>query len=685
MMATKGKITELYDIAAIEIQHQKIIGHVNELLQAINRIKPVSFNVEGSEDIATVLKGMKEIVATSKEVSEVNKNATRSSVELANARKAEAGITTELTQNNARLSKSLEELNLLYAQNRRSIDELRRSKKDLDNQYKNGIISQEQYEKSLADIVQKENALKIANAEILKGLKAMEKEMQSGAGSLNQLKAKLDLATQAFDRLSAAERNSTSGKLLNSNINALTKQILVLEEDTDRHQRKVGNYERALKGLGSTVQTLAGAYLGLAGVQKIFDFLSDSVKEFNEAQDIAARLENTLNNVGRSDAMERLRKSAENLANEFKTIDDDDVIGVFDQLITFGKLTENQINQLLPVIINFAAKQRISLADSASVIIKALEGNGKALKEYGINMKDASGTTEAFGLIMSQVAPKVEGVAKAFGETTQGQIKATRVEIDNLKESIGEQLQPLVGGFYEGVQGLIIGIKQFFSRVGDGFNSLVTDFSKGLRTLKDLATFNFSDIHEMAEEQERIKKNQEDMARAHRDRAAAQSLADDVVKKSEKEQNEILLQNKALLSASYAEYQKFIKAGTISSKEGREAARVYFADMQKVLKIEEAIRISRDKTVLGSGSPTGGSKSETTLQPVAKKFDDHDLKVEQDKQQKLSEILTLSLQTRINAREKAADIERQIIEGSRDVELQNEIEKFNAIKNKRKC
>jgi hypothetical protein len=536
------------------------------------------------------------------------------------------------------------------------------------------LAAAETQEAKAAALVKEE--LRKKNAEMKNSIR----EETSARGSIEQLRASLIRLQRQYDNLSASQRNGAFGKRLLTDIRSVSTEVKALEAETNRFQRNVGNYPKLFGGIGTGLKTLFAGFLGIAGIQKAFGFLSDSVKEFNEAEDGLSRLHNTLENVGRTDAFERLQGKAKELAAEFKTIDDDEVIGVFDKLITFGKLTENQINQLTPVIINFAAKQKISLAESASVIIKALEGQGRALKEYGIDMKDAGSVSEAFGLIMGDLAPKVEEAAKAFGETTQGQIKATKVEIGELKEAIGEELQPVVFSFWSGLKDSIIGIKSFFEGLGNGFNSLVDDFSRGLRLLKGLATFDFDDIKKMGEEQERINKNQKDMARFHQQRAAAESVARDVAAKSEEEQNKILRDEQALLQASFDAHQKFIKAGTSSSKAGREAARQYFEDLNRVKKIEDAIAVSRDKRVLGSGGKINGTDT-TELKAQKQKFFSDELKAEIDQSKKLSEIETLHITTRVNARKKAADIEKQIAEGERDVELQNEIDKLNAVKN----
>jgi hypothetical protein len=86
--------------------------------------------------------------------------------------------------------------------------------------------------------------------------------------------------------------------------------------------------------------------------------------------------------------------------------------------------------------------------------------------------------------------------------------------------------------------------------------------------------------------------------------------------------------------------------------------------------------------------PLGGTeddiKSVTKLKAITEKFFSDELKDQAAGYKKLSEIDTLEQSTRIKAREDAAAIEKQIIEGQRNVELQNEIDKFNAVKNQKK-
>lgn len=230
----------------------------------------------------------------------------------------------------------------------------------------------------------------------------------------------------------------------------------------------------------------AGAMTGF--FSSLNGFFKDSVNEALAADQATNRLKSTLDNLGRSDAFDRITAKADELAQQFRYLDNDDIVGVFTRLIDYGKLTERQMNDLLPVIIDFAAKSQISLDEASSVIIKALEGNGKALKEYGINIKDAGSESERLGIIMGTLKDKVDGAGEAFANSAEGGIATARQELANLKEDIGNETIPILNKLLSFVSGAIKGVKQLFidvrslftgeNRFGDVDNQLNKDIAR---------------------------------------------------------------------------------------------------------------------------------------------------------------------------------------------------------------
>jgi hypothetical protein len=212
-------------------------------------------------------------------------------------------------------------------------------------------------------------------------------------------------------------------------------------------------------------------------------FFTDSVKEAREAETANARFKSTLDNLGRADAFDRLEVSADRLHDRFKNIDDDDVVAVFEKLIDYGKLTERQMNDLLPVIANFAAKQRISLSEASDVIVKSLEGNAKGLKTFGISLKDASTPAERLKVIMTELKEKVDGANDSFLQTSEGGLAAAEQEYKDLKEEIGTGLIPILNKLMNFVIGAIKGLPVLAAKIKNTFSDIGSFFSEGFNSV----------------------------------------------------------------------------------------------------------------------------------------------------------------------------------------------------------
>jgi hypothetical protein len=298
--------------------------------------------------------------------------------------------------------------------------------------------------------------------------------------------------------------------------------------------------------------TVAGALIGLKNL------ISGSIDEALDAEDSAARLKATLDNLG-SDAFGRLNKKADELAAKFKYLDNDDVVAVFNKLIDYGKLTEKQMNNLLPVIIDFAAKQRISIEESSDVIVKALEGNAKGLKTYGINLKDVKDEGERFNVVMGTLKDKVDGAGLAFQETTKGKIAVARQEFANLKEEIGTRLLPVLNNLMDFVNKAIKGLPILGKKVSNTFEDIGTFFADGFdaakanRQQRKEAEENAALKKEMAAEDQQLANVyfKERLDQANKLIATGKTVADQEKKRVEvlENQRKILAENTKLTNA----------------------------------------------------------------------------------------------------------------------------------------
>lgn len=245
------------------------------------------------------------------------------------------------------------------------------------------------------------------------------------------------------------------------------------EFDRSKNNNPFGRVLEFAKGtlLGGAIQGIISQFAG---------FFGDAMDEALNAEETTARFKSTLDNLGRSDAFDRIIAKADEIAAHFKYLDNDDVVGVFNQLIDYGKLTEKQMNDLLPVIINFAAKQRISISDSASVIIKALEGNGKALKQYGIELDTTGSSADNLQVVMGTLANKVNGAADAFLNSDSGHIKSTKQQFADLKEEVGQRLIPVLSSLLGWVNKIFIGLGYLKTKISNTASDIKAFFSDGI-------------------------------------------------------------------------------------------------------------------------------------------------------------------------------------------------------------
>jgi hypothetical protein len=251
--------------------------------------------------------------------------------------------------------------------------------------------------------------------------------------------------------------------------------------DVSDAQNKVSKISNVMASFFGNI--LANVALRAAGAVK--SFFVDSFDEALEAEEKTARLKATLENLGKTDVFDRMIAKAEEMAQRFTFLDNDDVVGVFKQLIDYGKLTEKQMNDLLPVIVNFAANSRISVQESTSVILKALEGNGKGLKEYGINIKNAKTETDRLNIVMTTLADKVEGAGDAFENTAAGSIASTKQQVKELKEEIGTGLLPILAKLLTFANNAIKGLNSFIGAVSAEFKSGTGNAAFLISTFKD--------------------------------------------------------------------------------------------------------------------------------------------------------------------------------------------------------
>jgi len=307
--------------------------------------------------------------------------------------------------------------------------------------------------KELGKLNEINSKIKSVQDQLDSGLKPTLQQQQNLVRQLNNELARMSENNPAFKEKAAIYQKQ----------NKILQQMRSRIQGVRDAQKELNDHTT---GFGKVFTHVAEAAASWFAIEKVVDGVKDVFKESIEvaqhAEESFSRLQNILHNIGREDVLPRIQENVENLSKSFKYLEPADIQDAFTKLITYGKLTERQINDLLPVIINFAAQQKITVPEATGIFTKALEGNARALKEYGINIKDGHDVTERFGILMTELKPRVEGAADAFGKTMKGQLAIAKQELRETQEQIGNGLIPVLTSLLKVTVSAIKGIGDTF-------------------------------------------------------------------------------------------------------------------------------------------------------------------------------------------------------------------------------
>jgi hypothetical protein len=168
-------------------------------------------------------------------------------VEAIKLAKEEIATTGQRADQNRVVADSYDAIVKQIVKNEHEINKLKTERQKLSEQLAEGTITESKYLEKLEEIKKEQSALSTTNQSLNRALKNYEKEAQAAAGSTNELRAQLNLALQAYDGLSAADKNGEIGVKLKATIDSLTAAVTESEQATGRFQRNVGNYPASAK------------------------------------------------------------------------------------------------------------------------------------------------------------------------------------------------------------------------------------------------------------------------------------------------------------------------------------------------------------------------------------------------------------------------------------------------------
>ncbi len=214
-----------------------------------------------------------------------------------------------------------------------------------------------------------------------------------------------------------------------SKIDSLDKGLKEMSSSVETSNKKVGD---------SWLETAKGFVVGQFSVDaikdvfgKIVSISADNVRAFDEQAVATALLRQSLGGVGV--ALEEYANKAQFAAR----FTDEQIIAGEARLTMFTK-EEKELQRLMPLILDFATRNKMDVASAADVVGKSIYGTTNMLGRYGIEITGARGSSERFESAVQSLTKAVGGQAAAIGKVGMGPLLQMNKGIGELQEKLGE-------------------------------------------------------------------------------------------------------------------------------------------------------------------------------------------------------------------------------------------------------
>ncbi len=224
------------------------------------------------------------------------------------------------------------------------------------------------------------------------------------------------------------------------NFEANTQPIKQAQKDIENLSKEG---QKGVAGLSDSFKDLGAGIAAAVSVGAIISFSKECVTAFAKAEAQTNALRFAIEKVGKmgEKVFQDLVKQSKELA-KISFFDDEDIQTAQKFLVQVG-LNANEVKKLTPLILDLAAAQGTTLTDAAEKAVNAINGQTRGLKDVGANFKDTGTKVGNYNALVTNLT-KIQGAATDALNTTEGALKKNAVEVENLQESIGSRLAPIL-------------------------------------------------------------------------------------------------------------------------------------------------------------------------------------------------------------------------------------------------
>jgi hypothetical protein len=300
------------------------------------------------------------------------------------------------------------------------------------------------------------------------------KELNSASKQLNREIQNLVPGTEAFEK-KAAELRTVNARL--------TEIRTDIKGVKDEMNNAGSGFKQFAGGVGDSLMNLAplgAAAAGAFAVEKLIEFGQGAITAFNEAENAAFQAHNAFVTLGGETEAQfgRLMDLADKLEATTFGFSQQQITDSMQMLKVFG-LQGDEIEVLIPQILDYAAVTKKDLGEATQIIIDGFMGSTDELQKAGLAFEEGAVSTKT----MSDALTKFEGSASAALDVGTNKTEIFTDQWRKVQEIIGGFLVDVgmrvldwvfeLGAFYNGlynqIQPVIGAIKDFFSGIAQRF------------------------------------------------------------------------------------------------------------------------------------------------------------------------------------------------------------------------
>jgi len=196
---------------------------------------------------------------------------------------------------------------------------------------------------------------------------------------------------------------------------------------------KLGGFQRAGVIAGTALKAIGGSFAFMA---------YEGIKASMALQTSQARLQTAVKDSGVSFAAAKpaIDKHAEAMMNlGFTTSDTYEALGT----MTTATRSPQMALDALSAAADLARYKHMSLADAGKLVASASTGQARGLRDLGLAMNKTIPAGTSFAGLMKLIHARTKDAAKAFADTSAGQLEVLRAKFEGLKEELGNALMPV--------------------------------------------------------------------------------------------------------------------------------------------------------------------------------------------------------------------------------------------------